>query len=96
VLDGAAVRFLAEIVPSADRGDPVASDIMEVDGPDARPEPLQERRKRLAKLLPRKTKAMRDGIQFREAITGDGATIFRHACGLALEASFQIASACGM
>jgi ATP-dependent DNA ligase len=28
---------------------------------------------------------MRDGIQLSEAITGDGATIFRHACGLGLE-----------
>jgi bifunctional non-homologous end joining protein LigD len=28
---------------------------------------------------------MRDGIQLSEAITGDGAAIFRHACGLRLE-----------
>ena len=42
-----------------------------------RPEPLEERRKRLAKLLSRKTKALRDGIQLSEAITGDGAAIFR-------------------
>jgi hypothetical protein len=28
---------------------------------------------------------MRDGIQLSEAITGDGAAIFRHACGLGLE-----------
>jgi bifunctional non-homologous end joining protein LigD len=60
----------------------VAYDIMEADGQDVRPEPLEERRKRLAKLLSRKTKAMRDGIQLSEAITGDGATIFRHACRL--------------
>ena len=50
-----------------------------------RPEPLEERRKRLARLLSRKTKAIRDGIQLSEAITGDGATIFRHACGMDLE-----------
>jgi ATP-dependent DNA ligase len=55
---------------------------MEMDGQDVCPEPLEERRKRLAKLLSRKTKAMRDGIQLSEAITGDGATIFRHACRL--------------
>jgi bifunctional non-homologous end joining protein LigD len=30
-------------------------------------------------------KAMREGIQLSEAITGDGAAIFRHACGLGLE-----------
>ena len=58
---------------------------MEMDGQDVCPEPLEERRKRLAKLLSRKTKAMRDGIQLSEAITGDGAAIFRHACGLGLE-----------
>jgi bifunctional non-homologous end joining protein LigD len=63
----------------------VGYDIMEADGQDVRPEPLEERRKRLAKLLSRKTKAMRDGIQFSEAITGDGAAIFRHACWMDLE-----------
>ena len=42
-----------------------------------RPEPPEERRKRLSRLLSRKTKAMRDGIQLSEAITGDGAAIFR-------------------
>jgi ATP-dependent DNA ligase len=50
-----------------------------------RPEPLEERRKRLAKLLSRKTKAMRDGIQLSEAITGDAARIFCHACWMNLE-----------
>jgi len=58
---------------------------MELAGQDVRPEPLEERRKRLAKLLSRRTKAMRDGIQLIEAINGDGAAIFRHACGLGLE-----------
>jgi bifunctional non-homologous end joining protein LigD len=58
---------------------------MEADGQDVRPEPLEERRKRLAKLLSRKTKAMRDGIQLSEAIKGDGARIFRHACSMDLE-----------
>jgi ATP-dependent DNA ligase len=32
---------------------------MEADGHDVRPEPLEERKKRLAKLLSRKTKANR-------------------------------------
>jgi bifunctional non-homologous end joining protein LigD len=58
---------------------------MEADGQDVRPEPLEERRKRLAKLLSRSNKATRDGIQLSEAITGDGDRIFRHACGLGLE-----------
>jgi ATP-dependent DNA ligase len=49
---------------------------MELEGQDMRPEALDERRKRLAKLL-RANKAMRDGIQLSEAITGDGIAIFR-------------------
>jgi bifunctional non-homologous end joining protein LigD len=48
-------------------------------------EPLEERRKRLERLLSRKAVALRDGIQLSEAIMGDGARIFRHACGLGLE-----------
>jgi ATP-dependent DNA ligase len=40
-----------------------------LDGQDVRSEPLEGRRKRLSKLLSRKNKAMRDGIQFSEAIT---------------------------
>jgi bifunctional non-homologous end joining protein LigD len=63
----------------------VAYDVMEVDGKDVRPEPLEERRKRLARLLSRSNKAMRQGIQLSEALTGDGNRIFRHACGLGLE-----------
>jgi bifunctional non-homologous end joining protein LigD len=63
----------------------VAYDLMEANGQDIRPEPLEERRKRLAKLLSRSNKALRDGIQLSEAIPGDGATIFRHACWMDLE-----------
>jgi bifunctional non-homologous end joining protein LigD len=63
----------------------VAYDIMELDRENVRPEPLEARRKRLARLLSRSNKAMRDGIQLSEAIAGDGATIFRHACDLELE-----------
>jgi ATP-dependent DNA ligase len=58
----------------------VAYDVMEVDGQDVRPEALEERRNRLAKLLSRKTKAMRDGIQVSEAITGDGLPSFVMRC----------------
>jgi bifunctional non-homologous end joining protein LigD len=69
---------------------------MEMDGQDVRPEPLEERRKRLSKLLSRSNKAMREGIQLSEAITGDGGAIFRHACGLGFEdiVSKRIASRC--
>src|SRR6478735_6995940 len=54
-------------------------------GSTVRPEPLEGRRKRLAKLLSRSNKALRDGIQLSEAITGDGAAVFRHACWMDLE-----------
>jgi len=53
-----------------------------MDGQDMGPEPLEARKKRLARLLSRSNKALRDAIQLSEAITGDGATIFRHACRL--------------
>jgi ATP-dependent DNA ligase len=56
---------------------------MEVGGQDVRPGLLEERRKRLSKLLSRKTRAMGEGIQLSEAIAGDGAAI--NACGLELE-----------
>jgi bifunctional non-homologous end joining protein LigD len=60
----------------------VAYDLMELDGQDMRPEALEERRKRLGKLLSRSNKAMRDGVQLSDALTGDGGAIFRDACGL--------------
>jgi len=63
----------------------VAYDVMELDGQNIRLEPLEERRKRLSKLLRAKNRALREGIQLSEAITGDGAAIFRHACGMGLE-----------
>jgi ATP-dependent DNA ligase len=54
---------------------------MEVDGRDVLTEALEERRKRLSP----SSKAMRRGIQTREAITGDWTAIFRHACWMDLE-----------
>ena len=74
----------------------VAYDIIEVAGQDVRPEALEERRKRLAKLLSRSNKAMREGIQLSETITGDGAAIFRHACGMGLEGIVSNVSARAM
>jgi|tagenome__1003787_1003787.scaffolds.fasta_scaffold20639999_1 bifunctional non-homologous end joining protein LigD len=71
----------------------VAYDIMEIDGQDVRPEPLEERRKRLAKLLSRKTKAMRDGIQVSEAITGDGPPSFVMPAGWTSKVLFRSAPA---
>src|SRR3954466_232555 len=45
-------------------------------------EALEDRRKRLSRLLSRSNKAMREGIQLSQALTGDGAAIFRHAWGV--------------
>jgi ATP-dependent DNA ligase len=57
------VRFRgAEIAREQAEAILVAYDIMEADGQDVRPEPLEGRRKRLAKLLSRSNKALRDGI----------------------------------
>jgi bifunctional non-homologous end joining protein LigD len=39
----------------------------------------------LARLLSRSNKALRDGIQLSEAMTGDGTAIFRHVCYMVLE-----------
>ena len=63
----------------------IAYDLMQLDAEDVRGEGLEARRKRLARLLSRKNKAMREGIQLSEAIIGDGSRIFRHACVLGLE-----------
>jgi bifunctional non-homologous end joining protein LigD len=58
-----------------------AFDLLELDGVDWRPQPLQERKAKLEKLLVK----TRPGVRFNEHIIGDGATIFRHACKLGFE-----------
>jgi bifunctional non-homologous end joining protein LigD len=58
-----------------------AFDLLELDGEDWRPRPLEKRKARLEKLLS-KTPA---GIQYNEYLEGDGAAIFLHACKLGLE-----------
>ena len=57
-----------------------AFDLIELDGEDIRPVPLEQRKGKLEKLLARS-----DGIQFSEHLAGDGVTIFAHACKLGLE-----------
>ena len=82
VLDGEAI-----VMRSADRCDfealrsrqgqaeaiLVTYDVTQVEGADLRSEPLEKRRKHLTRLLARSNKAMREGLQLSEAITGDGA-----------------------
>jgi bifunctional non-homologous end joining protein LigD len=58
-----------------------AFDLMELNGDDLRPDPLEERKVRLEMIL---TKAG-PGIRFNEHMDGDGETVFRHACKLGLE-----------
>jgi bifunctional non-homologous end joining protein LigD len=58
-----------------------AFDLLELDGEDWRPRPLEERKGRLAKLLAKAAV----GIVYSEHIEGDGAAIFAHACKLGCE-----------
>lgn len=58
-----------------------AFDLMELDGTDLRRVELEERKHRLKRLLARAP----HGILFNEHLTGDGPTIFRHACALGAE-----------
>jgi len=59
----------------------LAFDLLELNGEDYRTRPLIERKKCLARLL----KAPRAGLGYVEHLTGDGMTIFEHACRLGLE-----------
>jgi ATP-dependent DNA ligase len=58
-----------------------AFDLLELDGEDWRPRPLEKRKAKLQKLLI----GGRAGILFSEHLEGDGATIFEHACKLGAE-----------
>jgi ATP-dependent DNA ligase len=58
-----------------------AFDLLELEGVDHRPQPLEARKAALAKLL-RKAGV---GIHLVEHIPGDGATVFKHACLMGLE-----------
>ena len=58
-----------------------AFDVLEIDGDDLRPEPLERRKARLEKVLARAGA----GIQFNEHADLDGATVFEHACKMGLE-----------
>ena len=64
-----------------DRAFLYAFDLLEVGGLDCRPQPLHVRKTRLERLLRKGP----PGIQYNEHLTGDGATIFEHACKLGFE-----------
>ena len=58
-----------------------AFDLLELDGVDLRPFPLERRKELLRKLL----LGCMTGIQFSEHLEDDGATVFAHACRLGCE-----------
>jgi ATP-dependent DNA ligase len=58
-----------------------AFDLLELDGADLRRQPLEHRKATLADLLC----GVGDGIAFNRHFSGDGATIFKHACALGCE-----------
>jgi bifunctional non-homologous end joining protein LigD len=60
----------------------MAFDLLELDGRDLRPLPLEERRAELRRLV--ETTPV-DGVAFVDATDEDGEALFRHACRLGLE-----------
>jgi bifunctional non-homologous end joining protein LigD len=91
LLDGEAVACDGEGLPCFDRlryrrqDDAVflfAFDLLELNGQDLRPEPLEVRKRELGKLL---RWAAQVGLQFNEHIAEPGDIVFRHACKLGLE-----------
>jgi bifunctional non-homologous end joining protein LigD len=57
------------------------SDVLMIEGEDLRRLPLDERRRRLAELLPDAA----NGLHLSEEIHREGPTVFEHACRLGLE-----------
>jgi bifunctional non-homologous end joining protein LigD len=58
-----------------------AFDLIELNGDDLRPDPLEGRKATLQMILAKAGA----GIRFNEHMEGDGETVFRHACKLGLE-----------
>jgi bifunctional non-homologous end joining protein LigD len=58
-----------------------AFDLIELNGDDFRPDPLEGRKARLEMILAKAG----PGIRFNEHMEGDGEVVFRHACKLGLE-----------
>ena len=60
-----------------------AFDLLRLKGEDLRPLPLEERRARL------RVKGGGEALRLSEHLLSDGPEIYRHACALALEASYR-------
>jgi bifunctional non-homologous end joining protein LigD len=58
-----------------------AFDLIELNGDDLRPDPLEGRKATLEMMLAKAG----PGIRFNEHMEGDGATVFAHACKMELE-----------
>jgi bifunctional non-homologous end joining protein LigD len=58
-----------------------AFDLIEVNGEDIRREMIEDRKRRLAGLL----RLPHEGIAINETFTGEGMTVYRHACALGCE-----------
>jgi bifunctional non-homologous end joining protein LigD len=58
-----------------------AFDVIELNGDDLRPDPLEGRKAKLEIILAKAG----PGIRFNEHMEGNGETVFRHACKLGLE-----------
>jgi bifunctional non-homologous end joining protein LigD len=81
--DGAGVADFEKLHSRAHDGEAFlyAFDLLELDGTDWRPRPLEHRKAELEKLLA----GSPAGIRYSEHLDGDGAVIFAHACKLGCE-----------
>jgi bifunctional non-homologous end joining protein LigD len=81
--DDAGLAIFDKLHSRTDDGEVIlyAFDLLELDGEDWRPRPLEERKDRLAELLANAP----PWIQYSEHLEGDGAVIFALACGLGCE-----------
>ena len=61
-----------------------AFDLIELEGKDLRPSPIEQRKDQLGKLL-RSVRHSHTGIRLNEHYEGDGATIYRHGCRFGCE-----------
>jgi bifunctional non-homologous end joining protein LigD len=61
-----------------------AFDLIELDGDDLRPLPIEYRKRRLERML-RPTRRSQTGITLNEHYEGDGAVIYKHVCEFGCE-----------
>ena len=81
--DGAGLAIFDKLHSRAYDGEVIlyAFDLLELDGEDWRPRPLEERKILLGRLLA----GAGEGVRYCEHLEGDGAEIFAHACKLGAE-----------